>query len=74
MKVRLRIYEAELIADVLRERISLMKHAGVSYTGTLKHRIAYDKIREAIKKQVRSKEDQKRLGGVRQQGRVDALR
>ena len=67
MKVRLRKYEAELIADVLRERIDIMKHAGVSYTGTLKHRIAYDKIREAIKKQVRCEENKKRMGGVRQQ-------
>lgn len=55
MKLRLRQYEVELIADVLRERINVMKHAGVSYTDSLKHRITYDKIREAIKKQVRSK-------------------
>ena len=64
MKVRLRKYEAELIANVLRERINLMKHAGVSYTGTLKHRIIYDKIREAIKKQIRSEKSKKRMGRV----------
>ena len=62
MKIRLRKYEAELIADVLREKINIMRHAGVSYTDTLKHRIAYDKIREAVKKQVRSAQDKKRVG------------
>lgn len=64
MKLRLRQYEVELIADVLRERINVMKHAGVSYTDSLKHRITYDKIREAIKKQVRSKEAAQRMGRV----------
>lgn len=64
MRLRLRKNEVELIAEVLRERINLMKLAGVSYTGQLKHRIAYDKIREAVKKQIRCKEDKKRVGRV----------
>lgn len=64
MRVRLRKNEVQLIADVLSQHIRLMKHAGVSYTGQIPYKIAYDKIREAIKKQVRSKEVPKRVGRV----------
>ena len=46
----------QLIADVLSQHIRLMKHAGVSYTGQIPYKIAYDKIREQYKKQVRGKE------------------
>lgn len=67
MKVRLRKNEVELIASVLKEHINVMKHAGVSYTGQIPYKIAYDKIREQIKKQVRSKETAQRMGRVRQQ-------
>lgn len=52
MKVRLRKNEVQLIADVLSLHIRLMKHAGVSYTGQIPYKIAYDKIREQYKKQV----------------------
>ena len=65
MRVRLRKNEVQLIADVLSQHIRLMKHAGVSYTGQIPYKIAYDKIREAIKKQVRSKENPQRVGRVR---------
>lgn len=56
MKLRLRQHEVQLIADVLSQHIRLMKHAGVSYTGQIPYKIAYDKIREQYKKQVRGKE------------------
>lgn len=61
MRVRIRKHEAELIAMVLRERINLMKHAGVRYNDTLNYRILYDKIRQ----QVRCEESKKRMGRVR---------
>lgn len=64
MKLRLRQYEVQLIADVLSQHIRLMKHAGVSYTGQIPYKITYDKIREQYKKQVRSKEVPKRVGRV----------
>ena len=64
MKLRLRQYEVQLIADVLSQHIRLMKHAGVSYTGQIPYKITYDKIREQYKKQVRGKEVSKRVGRV----------
>ena len=64
MRVRLRKHEVELIADVLSQHIRLMKHAGVTYTGQIPYKIAYDKIREQYKKQVRGKEVPKRVGRV----------
>ena len=65
MRVRLRKNEVQLIADVLSQHIRLMKHAGVSYTGQIPYKIAYDKIREQYKKQVRGKENPQRVGRVR---------
>lgn len=55
MRLRIRKNEAELISAVLRERINLMQHAGVSYNGQLRYRIVNDKICEQLKKQVRGK-------------------
>lgn len=62
MRLRMKKSEVELILAVLKERINLMRHAGVSYTDTLAYRNTYHKLEYERKKEIRRKESKKRMG------------